>query len=136
MFATLKLLLPALIPSWRFFKSVEPSPRVQWRYYGPECAQGWQEFRPRPPHLSVWAMLRRLIWNPVWNETLYSVSLAERLTAGPNPHAQTEVFRLIASDLVGVEATKAVQFRLVFVIRDTADITFQSPPRPLSEIRQ
>jgi len=30
MLRTLQLLLPALIPSWEFFKAVAPSPRIEY----------------------------------------------------------------------------------------------------------
>lgn len=123
MIALLRLLLPALVPSWRFFKSVQPSPRVYWQYEGDT---DWQEFRPRPAHISPLTMARRLVWNPRWNEALYAVSLAERLTVDPTPHAENEMFRLIMAQ---ADRAGALRFRLIFVTRDTRDITFQSPLR-------
>ena len=78
----LLLLLPALIPSWRFFKTVEPSPRVQWTLVQ-DGERKWQEFNPRPEVVSFGRMLRRMVWNPRWNEALFLVSLAERQTIDP-----------------------------------------------------
>ena len=45
----LKLLLPALIPSWRFFDTIAPSPRIEYALlHDPHAAAAWREFRPRP----------------------------------------------------------------------------------------
>lgn len=128
MLALLRLLLPALIPSWRFFETVQPSPRVYWR--AADDAE-WAEFRPRPANVPVWVMLVRLVWNPAWNEALYAVSLAERLTAEPTAHVERELFRVIAGQ---AGSAAQIQFRLVFVTRDTSEVTYQSAPRALSEI--
>lgn len=132
----LSLLIPALIPSWRFFKAVEPSPRVQW------CVGNgaWRDFRPRPASLSAWVILRRLVWNPHWNDTLYMVSLAERLTLAPDPATMAEIWVRLGREIrgAGVGPAAIVRFRLVFVsISDgitTSDITYQSARRPLNEI--
>lgn len=122
MLASIRLLLPAVVPSWRFFETVQPSPRVEWR-----VEEGaWQAFRPRPAHLPVWRMVVRLVWNPDWNEALYAVSLAERLVAEPTAHAEAEMFRLISGQVSG-----RVTFRLVFVTREGREVLFQSAPRLL-----
>jgi hypothetical protein len=60
---SLKLILPALIPSWQFFSSVAPLPRVEYalqhnRSTPPET---WQEFRPCPDRVPLSAMLRRIL---------------------------------------------------------------------------
>ena len=126
------LLLPALIPSWAFFKAVEPSPRVQWRVFDSDAATQaqWQEFRPRPKTLSFWEIAKRLFWNPRWNETLYMVSLAERLTLNPTPHSLAEIQRLLAAE-TGARGIE-LQFRLLFVQRDGNTLketeTFRSDP--------
>jgi len=86
MLASLKLLLPALTPSWRFFDSVGPSPRIE--YCTPE---GWREFRPRPEVVTWRQMLARLFWNPERNESLFLTSCAERLLESPNPHSVGEI---------------------------------------------
>lgn len=73
-----------------------------------------------------------MFWNPDWNETLYSVSLAERLTIEPTVHSEREIFRLIAAGLIGFEPSQMIEFQLVFVTRHSREITFRSPPRRLA----
>jgi hypothetical protein len=133
------LLLPALIPSWRFFEVIEASPRVQWAALeGPDAVVAkWNDYRPPPVTLSIWALLGRLFWNPWRNEGLYMVSLAERLTLTPTPDGISEIFRLISADL-STETAPCLQFRLVFLYRDKAglsdhlrqEVSYLSCPRP------
>lgn len=139
MLTLFKLLLPALMPSWRFFKSVDPSPRVEWRMLasasGPPMQ--WQEFRPRPQRLSPLAMAGRMLWNARWNESLFLVSCAERLTLAPTAHSRQEILRRIAADLQRALPPGALlpylQFRLVFLDRSedgrlVKAVTYQSEP--------
>lgn len=139
MLTLFKLLLPALMPSWRFFKSVDPSPRVEWRMLasasGPPMQ--WQEFRPRPQRLSPLAMAGRMLWNARWNESLFLVSCAERLTLAPTAHSRQEILRRIAADLQRALPPGALlpylQFRLVFLDRGedgqlVKAVTYQSEP--------
>ncbi|WGW04445.1 hypothetical protein [Tropicibacter oceani] len=114
---TLSLLLPALIPSWRFFKTVAPSPRVEYRLDGGD----WTECRHRPDSVSLGRMLRRMLWNPRWNEQLFLVSLSERLVAEPTQHSLDELNKRIAR-LSGAQPGARLQFRLVFVCREGAQI--------------
>ncbi len=107
---TLRLLLPALLPSWRFFSGVGPSPRIEIR----EPGGAWHEFAPRLTHVPLLRMLRRLVWNPRWNDRLYLVSLSERLAEDPTPHARREFEARIARDL----PPGRWQFRLIFVFRE------------------
>ena len=139
----LKLLLPALIPSWNFFDVIAPSPRVEYallRSIG-DASGDWREFRPRPERLSPLAMLTRMAWNPRWNETLFLVSCAERLTDEPTAHSEDEIFKRIAADLVRGpvdEARPWLCFRLVFINREggsiVSEVLFQPAPRHLAEI--
>ena len=142
MIRALALLLPALIPSWKFFRAIEPSPRIEWRWVAGESESGneddWRPFRPCPAHLSFVAMLAPLFWNPHWNETLYSVSLAERLSLHPTSHSIDEIFRLLSKDIVADQngsSSGLIQFRLVFVHRQgeaiVRDVTYQSETRLL-----
>ena len=143
MIETIRLLLPALVPSWKFFKAIEPSPRVEWRLLSVrrEPVTDWREFRPRPKKLSAMEILVRLFWNPRWNESLYAVSLAERLTLNPTAHSREELFGLMFRELRGVEPENPdahhLQYRLVFVRRSGSEmqrlITFQSDPRLLED---
>ena len=137
------LLLPALVPSWRFFEAVEASPRVQWAAlaYPDAVVAKWNDYRPPPMTMSIWAVLGRLFWNPGRNQALYMVSLAERLTLAPTPHSIKEIFHLISAER-GTESAPYLQFRLVFVHRDktrlsdhlTQDVTYLSRPRPRDTI--
>jgi hypothetical protein len=107
MFYRLRLILPALIPSWRFFKAIEPSHRVEWRV----AAGAWREFHPRPARVSLAAMIARLFWNPAWNDALFVVSCAERIAQSGCAHSVEEIRRRVALK------PGSVQFRLVFVQR-------------------
>lgn len=139
----LKLLLPALIPSWNFFDVIAPSPRVEYarlRSIG-DASGDWREFRPRPARVSPATMLQRLLWNPRWNETLFLASCAERLTDEPTDHSENEIFKRIAADLAH-EADDPDRpwlcFRLIFVSRVgevlVDEVLYQPAPRRLAEI--
>jgi hypothetical protein len=112
MIQTLKLLFPALIPSWRFFDWIAPSPRIEVK-----SNNEWQEFRPRPDHVSFSTMVKRMIWNPHWNETLFLISCAERLAEDPSDqHSYDQILNRI---IAGIDNQKVsfVQFRLAFIHR-------------------
>ncbi|WP_121630345.1 hypothetical protein [Tropicibacter alexandrii] len=117
MLRTLSLLLPALIPSWRFFKTVAPSPRLWWRLEGGD----WAPVRPRPERVAFATMLRRLVWNPDWNEDLYLVTLSERLVETGSAHSLHELNTRIAR-ITGAPPGARLQFRLTFVTRSGATI--------------
>lgn len=144
MLGPLKLLLPALIPSWNFFDVIAPAPRVECALLAsPGDATGtWREFRPRPQRVSVPTMLARLVWNPRWNQTLFMMSCAERLAEDRTPtHSEAELFRRIAADLAAEPEDPArpwLVFRLVFVSREgealTEEVVFQPAPRLLKDI--
>jgi len=125
---TLSLVLPVLIPSWQFFKTIEPSPRVQWARIDGDAPR-WQEFRPRPQRLGPAQMLRRLFYNAAWNEALFLVSCAERIEAEPTAHSITEIQRRILATLPHMpDAT--LQFRLIFIDRNGQDLLYRSAPFP------
>lgn len=127
MLATLRLLAPAVMPSWRFFDGIAPSPRIEYAELltRDARAQHWQELRPRAQKLPVATLLRRMFWNPEWNETLFLVSCAERLMETETQHSQNEIFRRIRSD------SPFLQFRLIFVHREgdelVREVTYLSP---------
>jgi hypothetical protein len=135
----LRLLLPALIPSWNFFDVIAPSPRVEYALTNAkdETPGDWREFRPRPAAVSLPTMLIRLLWNPRWNQTLFVVSCAERLVDDPTDHSQDEIFRRIAADLPA-DTAPWLAFRLVFLSRRgeaiEREVLFQSAPRRLADI--
>lgn len=139
MIQTLKLLLPALIPSWNFFDVIAESPRIEYTLLPASDGDGvWLEFRPRPAHVSVPALLGRLFWNARWNETLFVVSCAERLLADPTAHSETEIFRRIAADLPERPAAAGLRFRIRLVSEHegaiVSEIAFISAPRSLAAI--
>ena len=141
MLASLKLLLPALTPSWRFFDSVGPSPRIEYALAkGPqEDADNWREFRPRPAVLPFREMLKRLFWNPAGNERLFLTSCAERLLENPTEHSRREIGARIAAELSQSpdDARPCLQFRIVLVSRDGArfrrEVAYASPVQPYRE---
>lgn len=133
MLRTVSLLLPALVPSWRFFDVIAPSPRIEVRR--PQAAEderaAWREFRPRPERVSLAQMIARLFWNPGWNEMLFLVSCAERLIDEPTDHSRDEIFRRIGA---GLDADALVQFRLVVLSR--RDETIETDVRVVSDTRR
>jgi len=136
MLNALKLLIPALIPSWRFFDAIAASPRIEVAILATAQAQAteWREFNPRPTHISLGTMLQRLFWNPDWNETLFLVSCAERMVTTPTEHSQQEIMQRVRRASTGAAW---LQFRLVFVSRDgdaiMSEVTYVSPAFPAGE---
>lgn len=121
-------LLPALIPSWRFFDSIGPSPRIDYALFGQGedlAFASWQEFRPRPPRLSFAQMLLKLFWNPIWNETLFLVRLAERIMEGETDFPAREIHRRLTlaltpreSSAQGADNAPLLAFRIRALSRD------------------
>ena len=128
MLQTLKLLLPALIPSWRFFDVIAPSPRIEIALLksSQEIPEIWQEFRPRPKYVSFFTMLKRMFWNAHWNESLFLMSCAERLMRNPTQHSSDEIVKRIKLDLlkeqINLQDNPFLQFRLMFIYRDNTQI--------------
>jgi len=127
----LHLILPALIPSWRFFKSVQPSPRIEWAVLDGDLAPGpWLALNARPDALSPLTFLKRLFWNPAWNDALFMVSCAERLIAQPTDHSVAEIQARVRT--VAKDPNQTLQFRVLFVDRVEgvmrSDIAFISAP--------
>ncbi len=85
-------------------------------------------------------MLRRIFWNPEWNESLFLVSCAERLMQNPTEfsakHSEDEILNRIIRDLknnssiLDLVAAEYLQFRLMFVYREDSqlqqEITYHS----------
>lgn len=147
MLRTLKLLLPAIIPSWRFFDIIAPSPRIEFALLSSKDEpsfekRDWQAFRPRPAHLSFVQMLGRMFWNPWRNESLFLVSCSERLLQQPTQHSEDEILKRIEHDLKTVSLVSAqetathIQFRLLLVQRVDSElqqtVAFHSRIQPLS----
>jgi uncharacterized protein (UPF0248 family) len=134
----LSLFLPTVIPSWRFFKTVAPSPRIEYRLIEAGRVGDWQEDRPRPGHLGVGQILRRMLWNPEWNEQLYLVSCSERLIDEPSQHSVDEINLRVARLLPAGQ--QELQFRLVFVSREQGQIVklveYESSPVSLITLQE
>ena len=113
MLALIRLYLPALIPSWRFFKEVAPSPRIELRIDDGD----WQEYRALPARITPVQAVLRLFWNPGWTEHLFLVSCAERLVVAPTDHSVTEI-RTRLTRLADPPPGAQLQFRLRFVCRE------------------
>ncbi len=130
MLRLLQLLLPALLPSWRFFDYIAPSPRIQYALLDTEQSLivDWQEFQPRPGHVSVATLLRRLLWNPHWNESLFMISCAERILEQHTTHSENEIMTRILDSLrnqPGIPQAPLVQFRLVLIERQNGALVEQ-----------
>ncbi|HCM82991.1 MAG TPA: hypothetical protein DIS76_00310 [Rhodospirillaceae bacterium] len=143
MLHSLQLLLPALIPSWRFFDVISPSPRIEFILLKSvqDAGDQWHQLRPNPARLSFTTMLHRLLWNPDWNESLFLVSCAERMIENPTKDTEQEILDRIKFDLKknGSQVRKInyLQFRLVFISRDRdglrKEILFTSAIHPCAE---
>lgn len=138
MLRLISLLLPALIPSWRFFKTVAPSPRIEYRLISNGATGPWREDRPRPASLSAGQILKRMFWNPDWNEQLFLVSCSERLIEIPTDHSLNEINTRVARLLP--PGPELLQFRLVFLSREGATIVklveYESTPVALSALQR
>jgi hypothetical protein len=127
MIRALTLLLPALVPSWRFFPKVGASPRIEFALLGSpdEGRPRWQEFCPRPDHLPLSAMMGRLVWNPTWNEHLYLVTCSERFLHGGIEARGGELLCRLGAHLrrsiARGDAAQYFQMRLLLVSRDGQD---------------
>lgn len=129
MLQTLKLLIPALIPSWRFFDIIAPSPRIEFALLKGESGMPgeWQAFRPHPDHLPFLSMLGRLLWNPQWNESMYMVSCAEYLMESPTPHREEQIMTRIMNDVLSEHPNRLslvathLQFRLLVIERNNTE---------------
>lgn len=145
MLNTLKLLLPALLPSWRFFDFIAPSPRIQFTVLDSldDVPTNWTLFRPRPASLSFAQMLRRMVWNPWWNESLFMVSCAERIVEQSSQHSEDEILKRIQHDLdpSSVSAShegRYLQFRLLMIQRVddelVEEVVFHSRIQPFDPV--
>ncbi len=121
----LKLLLPAILPSWNFFDIIAPSPRIQYALLNADNSilSDWREFKPRPVHVPFRQMLYRMFWNPEWNETLFMMSCAERIMEQPTEHSELEILQRIQKELRqdvlnnNLNNVSNLQFRLELIQR-------------------
>lgn len=79
----IKLFLPIIFPSWRFFSSIGPSPRIDFALLTSPHAipsdSDWMEIFSLPETLSLEKWLKHLFYNPRWNERLFINTCAEHL---------------------------------------------------------
>ncbi len=122
MLRLVSLLVPAIIPSWRFFDEIRPSPRIEFGVCdGPNgMPETWIPLRPRPQRISLSSIVVRLFLNHDWNESLFMVSCAERLIEEDTQHSRDQIFARIQPLL---DVGQHRRFRLVFVSRDGAELT-------------
>lgn len=146
MLDVVKLLMPALFPSWRFFDVIAPSPRIELALADtpdtepPADDPAWREGRSLRARLGPVARAVSFFWNPRWNETLYLATCAERLMQDPSEHSSREIRRRLRRDLAAQgraakgRAALYFRFRLVFVSREGArlrrDVAYVSPAYP------
>lgn len=138
----LRLLLPVIVPSWRFFDVIGPAPRTEIAWLlGPTAAPDWRPLVPRPARLDLTTTLRRLVWNPEGNAALYVSSLAERLLDAPSAPAGDAFLNAVIELAVGRErpaspAVEWLQVRIVSTRRDGAqlvdEVAFLSSPLPVA----
>ena len=143
-YAFVKLILPIFIPSWRFFHSIAPSPRVEYALLSDiNAAKNWCEFRPRRERVPFMKMLGRLFWNAPWNENLFMVSCAERLIENPTAHSHDEIAWRIAKELSANDLPSQdicfLIFRVVFIYEEdnkrmTSHILYSSEPQDIKNI--
>jgi len=135
----LKLLLPILFPSWRFFSSIGPSPRIHYAFLKHEYdhPESWNEFRPKPGRTPFKQSICNLFHNPTWNETLYINTCAERLFEGYSEMREREIMRRLLNSISANEIAvkpdaKYVVYRISAIMREgqvvTQQVTFISKP--------
>ncbi len=112
MLGLIRLFLPILFPSWRFFQEIGPSPRIEYRLAD---EPDWQPLDPIPDRLGAVAILRRLFHAPDWNAHLYLVSTAIRHAVEPTAHTKATLATLVADR---VTTHRPFVFRVVFRARD------------------
>lgn len=121
----IKLLLPILFPSWRFFSSIGASPRVEFGFVADINQQPaeWASFRPLPARVGFWCGLGRLLHNPQWNERLYVNTCAEHLFDAHSTFREQEIGRILlaaiaAGEYVVPQDACFVIYRICAVFRD------------------
>ncbi len=124
----IKLLLPILFPSWRFFSSIGPSPRIDVGFIAEAggAPESWIPFRPIPSKIMFTQQIIRLFHNPQWNELLYMNSCAERLFEGGDVFYREEIAqRLLKSielgEIVSPANARFMQFRIRAIYSEDTD---------------
>lgn len=127
----IKLFLPVLFPSWRFFSSIGPSPRIDIGFVAEsnESPDEWVTYQVAQhftlQRFTLRNIIIRLFHNPHWNEQLFINTCAERLFEGGDEFYIDEIAgRLlanIASNSIVVPANaKFMLFRLRAIYSEDA----------------
>ena len=115
MFGLFKLIVPVLVPSWRFFDVIGPSPRIEY-----QIADGpWVPLRPKPARIALQRHVLRLFHNPHGNRSLFLTACAERVLEQPTDHGAKQILRAIAQDADPADGDAEVRFRLLLATRHT-----------------
>jgi hypothetical protein len=141
----LKLLLPILFPSWRFFSSIGPSPRIEVGFAADKNStpQEWLQFRPLPKRINFTLGLQQLFHNPSWNERLYINTCAEHLFESYSEFREREIGQRLVAAALRKEIVVDGEFHyLVFRIRALEfeagqvrdDVVFVSRPFALRDV--
>jgi hypothetical protein len=116
----LKLFLPILFPSWRFFSSIGPLPRIEVGFVADRNSEPhmWLPFRPLPKRINFNLGLQQLFHNPLWNERLYINTCAEHLFEGYSEFREREIGQRLVEAALNQEMVVGSEFYyLVFRIR-------------------
>jgi hypothetical protein len=121
----LKLLLPAVFPSWRFFSSIGPSPRIEIAFTSADTSllSNWQPVNQLPKKMNFVGGMLRLLHNPDWNEYLYMNTCAERIMEQNTAFYVDDIAkRLIAATeagkLVDARTNQMLMFRIRAITND------------------
>jgi len=116
----IKILLPILFPSWRFFSSIGPSPRIEVGFAADKNSepQEWLPFRPLPKRVNFTLGLQQLFHNPLWNEFLYINTCAEYLFESYSAFREREIGQRLVAAVINKEIIVDAEFQyLMFRIR-------------------
>ncbi|MFX4223930.1 MAG: hypothetical protein ACMVO3_25000 [Thalassobaculum sp.] len=136
---SVRLLLPALFPSWRFFDVIGPSPRIEVALLGrpDDAGSDWREVRPRAERLGIAGYLRAFFFNPRWNETLFLTTCAEGVIRDESDHTVREIRDRLRADVNRPGAGPSApwfRFRIALLSRHEGrirrDVVFTSPAYP------
>lgn len=116
----IKLLLPIFFPSWRFFSSIGPSPRIEVGFAADKnsAIQKWVPFRPLPKGINFRLGVQQLFHNPLWNERLYINTCAEHLFEDYSEFREREIGLRLVFAVLNKEIVVDGEFQyLAFRIR-------------------
>lgn len=87
------LILPIVMPSWRFFDVIAPAPHIEfgWADSATSNALAWRPFLPTPATID-WPLRLRHLWsNAARNETLYLLACADQVCYATSARAAAEI---------------------------------------------